>query len=392
MTVESRGVATEAAPGSVAGEGSSGAIEGPGTPPEVAGRTMGRSISRKEMARVMRRQRLLGLEDPEERDLIKEVQLQRPKTPGQCAERGLGTTAPCIYVSCRHHLYLDVNPETGTIKLNFPDKEPWELEETCVLAVASRDGITLEETGSLMNLTRERVRQVETRGLEKLRMMIETGKGNPRYARWLEGIKRAQALQETTQAKLQELKVAALEAPAAPFDKPIRLEELEEVEQELDDLARQLPSTPGAGSMRNQALAAVAKAVEARHQAHLALIERSRLVQEKRKATIEAKQADAQFSRQESNAHARKLRVLAYVNGPERTPVTSATLARALGEAATHNIRYWFERQLAGGYVTKHTGGWLISEKGRLFINQVAAEEKRLEVAAAVAQAKAATP
>jgi ribosomal protein S19E (S16A) len=63
-----------------------------------------------------------------------------------------------------------------------------------------------------------------------------------------------------------------------------------------------------------------------------------------------------------------------------------------IGEAATHNVRYWFERQLAGGYVTKHTGGWLISEKGRLFISQVAAEEKRLEVAAAVAQAKAATP
>jgi len=35
--------------------------------------------------------------------------------------------------------------------------------------VADRGGITLEEVGEIMNLTRERIRQVELRGLEKLR-------------------------------------------------------------------------------------------------------------------------------------------------------------------------------------------------------------------------------
>ena len=66
-----------------------------------------------------------------------------------------------------------MNPETGSIKLNFPDKEIWELEHTCALDVAEKGGITLEEVGAIMNLTRERIRQVETRGLLKLREATE---------------------------------------------------------------------------------------------------------------------------------------------------------------------------------------------------------------------------
>ena len=78
---------------------------------------------------------------------------------------------PCPYVSCKHHLYLDVNPETGSIKLNFPDLESGRWSETCALDVAERGGITLEEVGEIMNLTRERIRQVEVRGLLKLKMV-----------------------------------------------------------------------------------------------------------------------------------------------------------------------------------------------------------------------------
>ena len=90
----------------------------------------------------------------------------RPHTRAECADM----PRPCPYVSCKHHLYLDVNPETGSIKLNFPDLEVWEMKETCSLDVADRNGITLEEVGEIMNLTRERIRQVEVRGLLKLKM------------------------------------------------------------------------------------------------------------------------------------------------------------------------------------------------------------------------------
>jgi DNA-directed RNA polymerase sigma subunit (sigma70/sigma32) len=76
---------------------------------------------------------------------------------------------PCPFISCAHHLYLDVNPESGAIKLNFPHLEVWEMAETCSLDVADRGGITLEEVGAILNLTRERIRQVEVRGLYKIR-------------------------------------------------------------------------------------------------------------------------------------------------------------------------------------------------------------------------------
>ena len=42
------------------------------------------------------------------------------------------------------------------------------MNETCALDVADRGGTTLEEVGAIMNLTRERIRQVEVKGLAKL--------------------------------------------------------------------------------------------------------------------------------------------------------------------------------------------------------------------------------
>ncbi len=99
------------------------------------------------------------------------IDVPRPRTRGECKEE----QRPCPWVSCKHHLYLDVNPETGSIKLNFPDLEVWEMKETCALDVADKNGITLEEVGEIMNLTRERIRQVEVRGLLKLKMLTPIG-------------------------------------------------------------------------------------------------------------------------------------------------------------------------------------------------------------------------
>lgn len=110
--------------------------------------------------------RRLSTEERQEVELVMdELGHLRPKNRADCRT----TDRPCPFVSCKHHLYLDVNPRTGSIKLNFPDLEVWELTETCALDVAERGGMTLEEVGELMNLTRERIRQVEAVGLEKLR-------------------------------------------------------------------------------------------------------------------------------------------------------------------------------------------------------------------------------
>ncbi len=98
------------------------------------------------------------------RMLFPETDYWKPRTRSQCVEG----PRPCPYVSCQHHLYVDVSPRTGAIKLNFPDLEVWEMGESCALDIADRCGTTLEDVGAIMNLTRERIRQVEVRALAKL--------------------------------------------------------------------------------------------------------------------------------------------------------------------------------------------------------------------------------
>ena len=90
--------------------------------------------------------------------------IERPRTRGDCVDG----PRPCPFVSCKHHLYLDVSG-SGTIKLNFPDLLPEQLEESCSLDVADRGGMALHDVGTLMNVTRERVRQIEVSALRRIR-------------------------------------------------------------------------------------------------------------------------------------------------------------------------------------------------------------------------------
>jgi len=96
--------------------------------------------------------------------LYPETDYYKPSAREECVDG----PRPCPYVSCKHHLFIDVSPRTGAIKLNFPDLEVWELGESCALDVADRGGTTLEDVGAIMNLTRERIRQVEVKALAKL--------------------------------------------------------------------------------------------------------------------------------------------------------------------------------------------------------------------------------
>src|SRR5262245_37099691 len=96
--------------------------------------------------------------------LYPEDDYNKPRQRSSCA----GGARPCPYVSCKHQLYADVSPRTGAINLNFPDLEVWEMGDSCALDVADRGGTTLEDVGAIMNLTRERIRQVEVKALAKL--------------------------------------------------------------------------------------------------------------------------------------------------------------------------------------------------------------------------------
>lgn len=135
-------------------------------PPAVSRKVRRRRRRSRPRSKTIAMKRLTREELRVGRLLYPPVDIPRPGTRAVCKAE----TRPCPWVACKHHLYLDVNPETGSIKINFPDLEPWELQQTCALDVADRGGITLEEVGEIMNLTRERIRQVEVRGLLKLKM------------------------------------------------------------------------------------------------------------------------------------------------------------------------------------------------------------------------------
>lgn len=117
-----------------------------------------------------------------ERILSRKLQIWRlpalPKTYGDCIPRA----RPCYFFRCRYNLYLDVNPGSGSIVLNFPGKEPHELEYTCAIDAALEgaapdsdrgNGHTLERLGEFLNVNLERARQTEAEALLELRAKLE---------------------------------------------------------------------------------------------------------------------------------------------------------------------------------------------------------------------------
>lgn len=132
-------------------------------------RARGRQV-RSRSIRVLRVTRHEALEAVERARELEAEFGERPRHREDCA----GGPRPCPHVSCRHHLYLDVNPHTGTIKLNFPDLEVWELANSCALDVADQGGTPIEKVGDFMNVTRERIRQIEMQALSKLSSVADT--------------------------------------------------------------------------------------------------------------------------------------------------------------------------------------------------------------------------
>lgn len=93
-----------------------------------------------------------------------------PRKPSHRSECKDGPR-PCPYVSCRYHLYLDVT-DSGGIRLNYPGKTLEELSYTCALDVADKGSITIEDIGRLLNVTRERARQLIIMARENLSLAL----------------------------------------------------------------------------------------------------------------------------------------------------------------------------------------------------------------------------
>lgn len=97
-----------------------------------------------------------------------DADISRPRTRADCEEG----PRPCPWVSCRWNLYLVPDPQSGSIKFNFPGQEIDEIPNTCALDLAELGGMTLDDVGSAINITRERVRQIEERALAKLKRRL----------------------------------------------------------------------------------------------------------------------------------------------------------------------------------------------------------------------------
>jgi len=60
---------------------------------------------------------------------------EMPCTWGECQTRGLGTTEPCPFYRCRHHLGLNISPD-GEMRILIQPDQLEEAEETCSLVAA----------------------------------------------------------------------------------------------------------------------------------------------------------------------------------------------------------------------------------------------------------------
>jgi hypothetical protein len=80
----------------------------------------------------------------------------RPKTRGDCANG----PRPCPWVSCRHHLAIEVAPR-GRLVVSLPDPALWtEDTETCALDIADEGGVSAVRIAKALHLTKCRVGQI----------------------------------------------------------------------------------------------------------------------------------------------------------------------------------------------------------------------------------------
>lgn len=74
--------------------------------------------------------------------------------------RCLKCSEPCKDLTCRHHLYAGL--------------KPWQIEaavpcvSTCTIKLGDLGGMTLDDVGRYLGVTRERIRQIEGKALTKL--------------------------------------------------------------------------------------------------------------------------------------------------------------------------------------------------------------------------------
>lgn len=99
------------------------------------------------------------------------IEAMRPRTYGDCLREGWGyegggerPRTPCPWLGCKHHLAWFA---AGSLEaIEQVDIE--QMKHTCTLRVAEEDGVSLDEVGQIVGVSRERIRQIQSKVLQHL--------------------------------------------------------------------------------------------------------------------------------------------------------------------------------------------------------------------------------
>ena len=104
-----------------------------------------------------------------------EIEERRPLCRGECEH----VPRPCPWIGCRHHMGItEYRPENGMIRIATDDPTTMDPAESCSLDLAERGGMTLQQVGDALGVTRERARQIQFAAERKIRRSVRLGSTN----------------------------------------------------------------------------------------------------------------------------------------------------------------------------------------------------------------------
>lgn len=87
-----------------------------------------------------------------------------PKTRADCLPGGINSVRPCQWSTCSYHFTGNVVDEEAS-----NGKVVFKSVPLCLLDMADAGERTLEEVADILGVSRERVRQIESKALRKVR-------------------------------------------------------------------------------------------------------------------------------------------------------------------------------------------------------------------------------
>jgi hypothetical protein len=119
---------------------------------------------------------------PETAATLDEYAPDRPHVLGDCYDfkdadghivsNGVNAMRPCPWATCEFHMAVEINRAGGLRVMkgwDETDEKGRALRPTCLIDLALEGGMSLEEVGRVFGIVRERVRQIESSALRKLR-------------------------------------------------------------------------------------------------------------------------------------------------------------------------------------------------------------------------------